>query len=280
MGIVLIAIGQVLKHAVYGQFAYNMALSIKRHTKLPIQLIYNSEGIAKLQPRHLKIFDVLTEAKREHCFEGKYTPSKLKIYLYDYLAFDDNIYLDVDGILINDITEVFNQKGDYYTSQVEDATPENMMWADLDYLKDKYKVDKILSTNSSFQRIRKGKTCEKLFRTMRELFADKVPDDKLTLIWGTGKQPDELYLNIALGKLGIDARIEPEPLIYKTKKAGPFDDEDRKKYGISLFGGRTFSHPSLYKQYDRELRSLVKETGQQVEFKINSLVRHKYVDIR
>lgn len=279
-GITLIAIGNNSKSSVYGRMAYNMALSIKYHTDLPIQLIYNNEAIAGLQERHLAFFDVMTKAEAADYYESVFTPSKLKINLYKYLVFDDTIYLDVDGILINDITGVFDNEGDYYTSRVQEATPENMMWADLDMLRKKYDVKTIMSTNSSFQRIRKGKTCEKLFALMVSLFDDKVPDNDLKLIWGSGKQPDELYLNVALGKLGIDALLDPEPLVYKTQSHQPFNEADRARYGISLFGGRTFSHPSLIVQYERELRRVSMEIGQQPEFKIKTLIRNKYVDIK
>lgn len=293
-GVTIIAIGGDNKRsAVYGKFAYNLALSLKYHSpNVPIHLIWNKVGIGALSRQQLKAFDYETEIAQEYCFEdGIFTPSKAKMFMYDYLLFDETIYIDADSLLIKPIERLFDKcKKDYYVSLLIDEKTNKpaiakaqtrgfkyMMWADIETIWNHYDLNgqQMPATNSSWQFIRKSETCEKLYRQIQANYANPILN--LQQAWGKGKQPDELYLNIALAQLDMIPYLGEEPVMYANERTIDVVKDYEKHYLLTFFGHRTYTHATVIRQGDQELKRICKG---RVDFKLATMMRDKYLDVK
>lgn len=296
-GITLLALAK----PTYGKFAYNLAVSIKYHSPdIPIQLIHDDVALDHLQPGHLfpdgqPIFDKRTVIDRADMYDdGVLSIGKAKMSLYKYLWFDETIYLDVDALVIKPLEPLFDEfTDDYHTTVVgkKDLTNDiedfdSMQWAEVKDMIDHFGLTKemvIPATNSSFQFIRKGKVCEKLFTQINANFSNKIPRDKLKTTWGKKSkvdgQPDELYLNVSLAQLGMWPKMKQDPMCFNMARTLDVKRDYANHYILCLFGGVNFTHRSMLKQYDRELLRMTRERYKRnQDFKVHPLMRDKLVD--
>lgn len=281
-GIVLLALGK----PAYGQFAYNMALSIRAHNEtMPIHLIY--EPSVKLN-KELSVFTHLTVIDKGDAYvNGKLTPALAKLSLYKYLIFDENVYLDVDGVCISDVAKAFEQTKDYAAESLGYEPLSNkeygwrMHWATGQTIADHYGLPmetKIPFINSSFQYIKKGEFCEKLFSQALQNLANCIPLNKLKNHWGHS-QPDELYMNVACGQLGYDPTVPPQVYFRTRSMTGVITiDELRKQFvAIGLFGTKDTNHRVVRLWYNGEMSKIFKGLGLPYMHKIETLLNYKFM---
>lgn len=270
-GITLIAIGG---HG-YLRWAINMACSIKHHSPdVAIQLIV-SKALAEEAQSHTKLFNDFTVLEDDDFQDdsGRLFPAKLKTRLYEFLIYDETIYLDVDGCIIKDIKPLFGQSGDLVTDVqgVYDLTQgerfEACKWAKPDTIWFHFGLHakaKLPAINSSFLFIRKSEQNKKLFELAHELLmTNPLPIEQHWHVWGHRRahkvsQPDELYINVAMAMLGIIP--EHEVAIYFrliTDKGDELTLADcrEKYYGVGLFGQLESNHKSSRRIYDGWMQS-------------------------
>ena len=289
-GIVLLALGE------YYKWAFQMAMSVKYHSDIPIQLLHDG-CYNQFNDWQKKFFDYEEEMEETDCYlDGKIFPALAKLSLNTYTIFEETIYLDVDGVCVRPIDEIFDHCKDYYASQIfgygEEGEEEydKMYWA---YPKDLWehftipKGSKIPFINSSFQYLTKTVDCDKLFKKAKDLILDEpFPVNKLRYAFGKGthpsKQPDELYMDVALAQLGIDPAIEVEPFYFSNR---PLDTEEyirKNHWVIGLYGKRgDHTHTSVMTYYDRMIHKMLKKkhnTG--IVYKSAQLMRNKFIDIK
>jgi hypothetical protein len=257
-GITLIAIGG------YGylKWAVNMAASLKYHSpNVAIQLICSKElhNDACSLSQLFDSFTILEESDyRDE--EGRLFPAKIKTNLYKFLEFDETIYLDVDGVIMKDITPLFNQESDlvsdvqgvYDLSQGE--TFNALKWAKPPQIWFHFGLkptDKLPAINSSFLFIRKSDLNKKLFELAHELLmSNPLPYENHWYVWGRRRdnkisQPDELYLNVAMAMLGIIPGHEVAIYFRMVTDKLPLLDAQgirEAHYGIGLFGQLESNH--------------------------------------
>lgn len=314
-GIVLLAIG---KNKAYGSFAANMALSLKFHNPdVPIQLIHEEDTIKHLRDDYRQFFDKLTVIEHNDVYRSvitrtgqveknveKLSPARAKLSLYKYLEFDENIYLDIDGCCIGDVTRIFDAaKGHDYLTQVVGKASINaekfpeMQWAKPKDIREHYNITEDITLpaiNSSFQYIRKSDGAKKLFKQACENYINAMPADKRGITWG-GKasndlyagQPDELYMNIAIAQLGMFPKIEnPEfPVYFRTKneygKPDRLEELKKEHCVLGLYGDKGFNHSSIYKHYDNTVhQASLKLLNRTIQFKSGLLMEAKWVNNR
>lgn len=283
--VILLAIGNER----YGQWAYNLALSIKYYCNVPIQLVHDKINKVK----DTSVFDVLTEIKDGDCYTGHlFDPAKAKLLLNKYLEFDEAYYFDVDAICIKDIREMKMRK--FYATEVvgsgtfdQNTFGKNMYWAEpktiLKYypeIKDK-RLDFI---NSSFQFLKKGDELNELYtQAYKNLTERPIPKSELKEYWGkkgTG-QPDELYMNIALSQLDIDARCHEKPVYFNTRVITPLPLNEIKKnhYLIGYYGDKNTSHRSVKMMYDKLMYQYTKAKRKSHLFQFDQLIDRKYMSL-
>lgn len=293
-GIILMAFG---KHA-YAKMAFNMAVSIRYHNPdLPITLVHDGICDTVFLPWMWQFFSEVKPLKREHLYDytgnkEKMNPGKAKTFIYEYLSYDHNVYLDSDGACIKSLDKLFNtciESGAPYKSQVVgwysrdkgDDFPE-MQWAWPKDIWEHYTLPegaKMPAINSSFCYIHKCKEAEALYKQIQENILNPIPLDKLRLQWG-GNQPDELYTNIALGQKGIDCDLGYHTIYFNVRLEQNWTYVEEHYDIIGLFGGVGFTHRSILDYYDRLMRKYCNSGGFEHYFKTHMFMPGKHANIR
>lgn len=270
-GYVMLAFGK----PVFMQFAFNMMLSLRANgTKLPIQLIHDYT-IENLTDAQQAMFDVLTEIDEKHIRPNKNIEAGYaKVHLYDYLAFDESIYLDVDGVVFKNIDNLFEQNQDFKVQGDE------LHWVDgQEQLKAKYGTNNVQGSNSSIMFIRKGEQCEKLFNEAQKAIKNPIKD--LANSW-FGMQPDELYLGVGMDKANVkEPYFDGKYLLYLRRRIDyqgltKLDDIKEQFIGVGVYGNKTYNHHLSYKLYNQEnQRNWMQILGMSSRPKIDKLMRLK-----
>ena len=206
-GFIIVACGAPF----YGRMAYNLAVSIKAAEDVQVTVLHNGGGLSHLSEKQLQIFDTIIE------IETKSFGAKL--CLIDYTPYDQTIYLDADtawmpGKLPSDLFK--EMKGVVFTSITEgyydldmDKDNGNGMyhyWCTPKEAKERYALSgKFYQWRSEIMYF--TKEAKELFDMAKSIYADP----KITVKQFAGTIPDELAINIAACKLGI------EPHAYKWK---------------------------------------------------------------
>jgi len=236
-GILLIGLGL---H--YSKLAYNMALSIKRFSDIPVACITDCK-----HSDILKAFDHVLKPQMVDYLEGyTFNPFRLKTRIYEYTPFDHTIYLDVDGIALKDLTPLFTSKFKIqevakYTYATSDQC--QMVWTDkagkkLTDLYDAYKLPhdrEYPEHNSSIIVFNKSVKNQKYFERAKELYNDRRLEFKPI----GGLYPDELAWNLASAQLNhYSDRPHIKPIYFqwenKTMNCGGAVD---KYYIFGMAGG-------------------------------------------
>lgn len=294
-GIILLAIGEI--H--YGYFAFNMAMSIKYHSpNMPIQLICEPKTVSTLSDWEMSFFDIITEIDVSNCYQEvlergrmktKLFPAGAKLRLNKYMAFNESIYLDVDGLVIKPIEPLFDECSSFYHTQVigtgtNDVEKfDNMVWA---YPKDiwsHYGLKDGLRfpfIQSSFQYLKKGDDLDRLYAQALENLENPIPVTKLRYPWGKS-QPDELYMNIALAQLGLLPSMTNDPVYFTNRTVLKEPELLKDYYLLGLFGiRRQHSSSGLLDYYDRLVHKYMKSKhNQNGKYKAFILMRNKFVQL-
>lgn len=279
MGITLLAVGSPN----YGKMAYNMFCSIKYHSpKIPVQLICDDKAISHLNPFQQALFHI-TKIDPEDVHirsNGRmdFAPAKGKLALYKYLMFDRTIYLDVDGVLIKDISPVFEEVTQKYHAQ----TSATFLWLeDGRKLKSHFGVEGVKPINSSFQYIEKSSEAESIYsEALNELNNNPLPIRDHTQKWYFG-QPDELYMNVILARRNITPDFPlSNPMFNRWRtETGPKPTFTQIKNGHYVIG--FWGHPGniwkgLYDMYNSEMSRYMRELyGQPNIYKMPNLMDAK-----
>ena len=210
--------------------------------------------------------------------------------MYDLLPFDNNLFLDVDAVCLKDIEPLINHlvnaNKDYQTMVIGSHTIDKgrdfnaMQWAWADDIWAQYNLENdatLPAINSSIQFIRKSEQAELLFKTASDMFLNNpIPLHKLRAKWGKG-QPDELYTNIALCKLKIDASIDVKSVYITHKRELSISEVESNFYLMGYFGGQRFT-PMYYVEWlDRLLKIWNKQDEKTHIYYVNRIIENKYV---
>lgn len=285
------------------QWAINMAVSLKYHTPdIAIQLITDGYLGGELHTSpYTRFFDVVTVVPESaYTEDGKLFPAKLKTSFYNYLAFDETIYLDVDGCCIADIRPLFNIEADFASDvqaihTIQQGNVFNAMkWAKPTDVWQHFNLPdtaRLPALNSSFMFIRKGPLCKSIFDTAhRILLENPLPADKQWHPWGRPRktkinQPDELYINVAVAELGLIVQHMPAVHFRMVNESGEtisIDNLAKNYYAIGLFGQLRDNHKSLKEHYNKHMRQcwnalVAATTGEMFNAKCEILSESKFV---
>lgn len=290
IGVVLMAFGKPQ----YYWAAYNLAYSIKKFNKA-VQIALISEPITKgalyYCPDISSVVDVYVDLPSDNLYtDKKLDPAKAKLLMYGLLPFQENLFLDVDAICLKDIEPLLNHLsssdknyqtlviGSHKIEQGRDI--KSMQWAWADDIWSTYNLDQdatLPAINSSIQFIRKSEQSESLFNIASDLFLTKpIPVHKLRSKWGGG-QPDELYTNVAMCLLGIDASIDVKSVYITHKRELDINTILSDYYIMGYFGGQGFT-PRYYVEWlDRCMKVWMRQDNITHKYFINRIIEHKYV---
>lgn len=282
-GFSLIAIG----HSTYGEWAINLARSLRYFCDLPIQLIYEAEAVKTI---NLKDFDVTTLVKPEDARPGgRLNPSFCKLRMYEYFPQDwETIhFLDVDALCIKDPTPLFDFEHPFgiqvtgVTNQ-ESGVYGNMLWMELKKFREVFGVvGSVPGTNSSAIIVNRSDEAEQVFTDAQihyHNFTTNFNSSDLHMRWGRRKDgsgilPDELFFNAAL--TGKENYSLGTPIKFHTKKMNRWEGiETYKKdhYYLGYWGNAGYNTSHIQKEYNR----IATEVGGKP--KISALLKAKFVN--
>lgn len=289
-GIFMIAFGK----RGYMFSAYNFAVSIKHYNpEIPIT-IFCDDNLEYQLGQRAQIFDEKIKIPENILWrDGIFSPGRIKTSVYNYLPYDYNIILDVDGVALKDINPIFEQlidKGGYYyapllgrhtINQGREIKP--MIWAYADTIWEKYLLDDdtvLPCINSSFQFVKKCDEAEDLFIQINKNFDDPIPLSQLKTQWG-GNQPDELYIDIALAQKGVDPML-PEHYLFMANSlgAGPNAQISEGHYILSMFGNKDQIRPRWKEYYDSTMIKIFRAKGENHIYKFHMIGADKHANIR
>jgi len=300
-GVVLMAFGRPQ----YYWAAYNLAYSIKKFNKdIHITCLVESvDDVNKYCGDIHEVVDGIRTISQENLYTSKkIDPGKAKVNLYYYLPYTHNVYLDVDAVALKDIKPMIDallacdkpyasHTVGYHTID-QGRKIDSMQWAWADDIWSQYQfTDKTIlpAINSSVQYIKKCPESLKLYKVAQDYYHhNPIPVGKLRTKWGGG-QPDELYMNCALAKMGMDPAIgevgrneyAENGFIHFTDRRGMSYNQITDAYYLqSYYGGRGFT-PTFYTEWlDRLLKSWMREEGKMHKYFINRIIDNKHADPR
>lgn len=209
IGVVLISVGSPF----YGVLAYNMAVSIRLKSDVPITLLADEQSLAKLMPNQREVFtEIIFPPYSDYSEKGILNPLKLKTRIYDYSPYDSTLYLDVDGLFLGDFREfddLIKELKDFQIHEVKrhkfPYDKVGMIWTrgkdKVQHLPEILKEYKVKAPypeyNSSFIWFKKSEKNEKYFSQVKENY-----DNKHQVYTQLGTlYPDELAWNLASAQL-------------------------------------------------------------------------------
>lgn len=206
-GVAIIALG----NKVYGQYAFNLALSIKWNDNAPIAVIHDNTSLESLSHEQLAYFDHLIECKED--FKGEY--QKCKFLLHKLSPFNRTLYIDADSLwcphhtldpfLTHDIPLQNNfaiSTCGYYNIKEDKSTSDKYMYWGSPYETAKYFniiEGKMPKTFAGFFIFDKCEAVDRVFERALEVYESNAPCSE----WNNGK-PDEYCFNVALIDYPLD----------------------------------------------------------------------------
>lgn len=281
-GILLISLGG----STYTGWAVNMAVSLRFHSpNIPICLVADDKTRSSLREYEYKLFDQVIEAKPEHYHSdtGSFAPGRMKLNMYGYSPFEQTIYLDIDGIVVKDITPLFEQlKGNPVKSQVNSISTEvNETWPcqwmslkDTRFVYSLGETFELPEINSSFMYFERCKEAETFFDMAKKCY---INDYKTT--WGNSF-PDELAFNVAACKTKTNLRyseVEDNPVVFLVK-TNDLNKFDKGTYVIGLYGERQHQFHRAYMLYQNlNSKYNARVLGKTPTYRIDFLMKKKFV---
>lgn len=197
LGICIIATGS----AFYGRCAYNLAVSIKAVENFPVALLWSGNSISHLNEQQRSIFDHVIKIESEaNC--------GAKLDVYESSPFSRTLYLDADMLWlpVKKPSELFAELEDVSFTAITEGdtdTPAGhyFFWANVDEIREKYKVDKIYQWRTEVMYFKKCKEVAKMFRDAKKIFRNHGLKSIKSFAGGVA---DEMAINISAAISGID----------------------------------------------------------------------------
>jgi len=281
-GIVLFAFGDTA----YYNMAYNMALSIKATSNQKVALVHDLHN-HKLKPmpkENWEVFDKLIPLKKKHTDAGQ-----IKCNMYQYMPYDENLYLDVDGCALKSLDplmdEMCSREGWMYT-QVNGSGGKSddipySIWATNDDIWEFFGLedDSVLpAIQSSMMFIRKCDEAKEFYDKVSENYAKKFPMNKLTMQWG-GSTPDELIYSGTMAQFGInDGANAGRHIYFGWKNKESISEVYENFYVLAIYGGRNLVKDRYITLYDRHMHRVAREQGRRHMYKAYSLLKKKHAN--
>lgn len=269
-GIVLIAAG----HPMYTHMAYNLALSIRNHSNIPIVLAYAGPGITYLFDDQKDIFTDIFEIPKEFytTTDGRTQWIKTKVHLYDLTPFDETLFLDSDMIFspFKKVEDLFMEieENEIQFACRGDKTPDDTLkseWTNLKDVQRVYGFNHWYELSSEVIYWKQGEIAKEFFDHAIEYYTNLSSDKPLIDVHAfAGGIPDEVPFSLSLESLGIKINSPYAPSYWQPahfNKITP-DVQIQKNYYLISTGGAAVQ-PNIKRIYS----NLTKFNSQKTEKK-------------
>ena len=269
----------------YAQWTVNLAASVKFCSpEMHIVLLHEPGMKASIPQNEIHLFNEFIAIDPAYCYDGnKLTPGVCKLNLYQYFHHVENLYIDVDSLLLKDINGLFDQNKDKIIGcdtlwqGNQDSESWNCHWAQLSEVKTYYKLPaayKIFESNSSYIYSKKNKEAESFWNQAKQ---NVIPEYKGK--WGQSF-PDELAFNIAFAQTGTDP--SGQTAISWDSKLNNITHGlvalTAHYYILTYWGGKNNAHIGHYGNYDLWAGKVHRQIlGKHNPYKYANLMRSKYI---
>ena len=262
----------------YGLMAHNLAFTL-RHNSPDVNIgIWISQSLYNEIPDKTLYTDIRILDDAQFMKNGKIEPAiaKAQIYRLGCQMADKFLYLDVDGICINDI-EPLLKRLDGLTIATEvlgkgskEDTVNYSVWASNKDIWENFNLPDnatLCGIQSSWAYFEKSAIGDKMQEYLDYYLLKGIPKYLLKMQWG-GTVPDELLYQGVYAKLGIVPILpkeEMKPIFFGHGKRNETEQEVLSNYHIlSLYGNsgnRSLVKPKWLKLHDRYLRLIGDSRG-------------------
>jgi hypothetical protein len=266
----------------YGKFAYNMAHSIRHYSNLPIHLLCDKESIKNIDTSIFSSFDLIDFERNDL---GKIDNCKAKIKLFERSPFEKTLYLDVDGVMLNNPEELFEiLKDEYFYTQPMGSgiKTDNISytWANTSLVFERYGIkDDVIFNTCQTSIIYFTKQAKDFFNQLELNYEKRLKPIEYREMWGKSKQhPDELYYSITMAQLGVTPNAI-RPVFFPEKRES--DTKIQSDYYVLAMYGGTNVLPYAKALYDRIMKEkILNPKGLNHWFKIDKLYKEKFINIK
>lgn len=239
-GILLLCFG----NPSYAYATWNIIASIRYFNKDINITVCFDELTLKYIPPIENINTIVLSNEQLYNIRGKLEPGMAKTLIYDLSPYDETLYIDVDSVLLKDISPLMDslsKKGGYYYTTVidkggRDSNLQYNGWAEMSVIWEYFKLkeDAILPTiQSSYCWFKKCKDAEVFFQAVKNNF--NIPYRYLKTRWG-GTIPDELIYSGTCAQFGINPQGDDAVFFGNKTSSDTFEQITTKHYIHTLYG--------------------------------------------
>lgn len=275
-GIILIASG----HPYYTHMAYNLAMSIRFHSEIPIILFHDTIGIKYLFKDQQEVFTDMVELPHEFYYvDGKAQYVKSKLHIYDLSPFEETVFLDADMIFspYKKVEDLFDENRDKLIQfacrgerSMADKTKSE--WVTLSEIQAVHGFTHWYELSSEVIYFKKCEQVQEFFDIANYYYhshgmevkrwVNNVLEKKVNAIQEfAGGIPDEVPFSLAFEKSGMKITAPYRPSYWQPEfvnKTIPDVDIQKKHYLISA-GGATMQ-PNIKRIYDNLAKHYARHT--------------------
>ena len=272
-GVLLIAFGK----RGYVLMAHNLAFSLRQLSPdLPI-VLYASESLLPTVQRDLfHSVHTLPENDYRHAVTGMIEPAKAKSQIYRLginAGLDKFLFLDVDGVCINDIRPLIDRlNGSIVATEVTGSGKRNevinySIWATNAQMWRHFDLDPdatLCGIQSSYIYFERHPINDALQIQLDHYYADGPPFGGFKMNWGNAI-PDEFLYAGCFARMGIIPSLPPNlpkrPIFFGHAKRKETPEQVQGQYHIlSIYGGgdgklKGLTRPQWLQMYDRAVSS-------------------------
>lgn len=273
--------------------AFNMAVSIRYHNPdIKIALAYDESLLPGLTPDRISLFDELIPIPISGFKDyGRIDPAKFKTAIYEYLPYDENLILDVDGCCIQDLAKLFDslsaKEGFFFTDHLGKGGRhdqiEYCIWANNETIWNHFKLSDdttLYAVQTSFSYVKKSSQAKRFFEQLKKNYSEGIDKTKVHL-WG-GTIPDELFYSGTLAQFNINPSIELKPVFFGNYfYPKTYQDLHNEFFILSLYGngiGRTETKLRYIEYYDRIMKQYCTKLGYEHHYKVGMIMADKHLN--
>lgn len=281
-GICLIACGP---HPLYTHYAYNLAMSIRAHSDLPIVLYHQGPGLSQLFEDQKEVFSDIQELPYEfYMNNGEPHWVKPKLHLYDLSPFDETIFLDADMIFspFKNIENLFLENSDreiQFACRGEKRMDEGLRseWVNLNEVQEVHGFEHWYEVSSEVIYFKKGDIAKDVFDYALDYYSNpkmgikkwvrsqslswEVENKPNCIMEFAGGIPDEVPFSLALEATGTKIKAPYTPSYWQPQyfnKITP-DVQVQKNYYLISIGGAALQ-PNTQRIYNNLVKHYSQKT--------------------
>jgi len=267
-----------LKHALYGKYAYNLALSIKSaDMRQQVAVIADEEGLRHLHPGQRMIFDHIIEPSSAQ-------PLVNKFHLHELSPFEETLFVDADMIFspMADFNEFWRSMSNVEWTMANRGSDDLIKgiseWTTKEDIEEAYGgVNQWYDLSSEWIYFKKNDLSYTIF-VNAEMYYE---ENKLKVRAFAGDRPDEPYFNLALISVGHKPHQAPYQPTYWQPAMKGFPGVMGIKKGWMAFsvGGKTIPQQQqlVYDELAKNASFRMNMPSMKIAQKMNQLSERKVI---